>query len=220
MCLCTNHHSTLPLSLSSFLLLWKQDLGRVWKFPWHILIIVPLSWTWFWNCGTRKLPSHLPNPCFKTLNLEWRICYSWLTWNSLDSKSNFLTFSPVCQSSSLWQNFNPFMSSFLSPGPDFIPCACGYSLVFDSLWSHGLYVAHHAPRSVNFSWQEYWSVEWVAISYSRESSWPRDPIRVSCIGRWILYRCATWEAWSYATATHRRRGEVSPHMQKHIAGDS
>ena len=31
-------------------------------------------------------------------------------------------------------------------------------------------------------------LEWVAISFSRESSWPRDRTRVSCIGRWILYR--------------------------------
>ena len=40
-------------------------------------------------------------------------------------------------------------------------------------------------------------LEWVAISFSRESSWPRDRTqvsRVSCIGRWILYHCTTWGA--------------------------
>ena len=40
-------------------------------------------------------------------------------------------------------------------------------------------------------------LEWVAISSSRGSFPPRDqtPIFwVSCIGRWILYRCATREA--------------------------
>ena len=40
-------------------------------------------------------------------------------------------------------------------------------------------------------------LEWVAISSSRESSWPRDGTQVSCIswiGRWILYHCTTWEA--------------------------
>ena len=39
-------------------------------------------------------------------------------------------------------------------------------------------------------------LEWVAISYSRGSSWPRDWTCiscVSCIGRWILYHCTTWE---------------------------
>ena len=37
-------------------------------------------------------------------------------------------------------------------------------------------------------------LEWVAISFSRGSSWPRDgtPIScVSCISRWILYHCTT-----------------------------
>ena len=40
-------------------------------------------------------------------------------------------------------------------------------------------------------------LEWVAISLSRGSSWPRGWTRISCvswIGRWILYHCATWEA--------------------------
>ena len=40
-------------------------------------------------------------------------------------------------------------------------------------------------------------LEWVAISFSRESSRPRDQTQVSCIlyiGRQILYQCATWEA--------------------------
>ena len=35
---------------------------------------------------------------------------------------------------------------------------------------------------------------WVAISFSRGSSWPRDWIWVSCIRSQILYHCATWEA--------------------------
>ena len=41
------------------------------------------------------------------------------------------------------------------------------------------------------------TLKWVAISYSRGSSWPRDRTCVSwvsCIGRWILYQCTTWEA--------------------------
>ena len=29
-------------------------------------------------------------------------------------------------------------------------------------------------------------LEWVAIPFSRRSSWPRDQTHVSCIGRWIL----------------------------------
>ena len=37
-------------------------------------------------------------------------------------------------------------------------------------------------------------LEWVAISFSRESSQPRYWTCVSCIGRQILYHWATWEA--------------------------
>ena len=40
-------------------------------------------------------------------------------------------------------------------------------------------------------------LEWVAISSSKGSCWPKDQTHislVSCIGRWILYHSATWEA--------------------------
>ena len=37
------------------------------------------------------------------------------------------------------------------------------------------------------------TLEWFAISFSRESSWPRDWTCVSCIGRWVLYHWATRE---------------------------
>ena len=40
-------------------------------------------------------------------------------------------------------------------------------------------------------------LDWVAISFSRGSSQPRDQTYVSCIfciGRQILYHCNTWEA--------------------------
>ena len=33
-------------------------------------------------------------------------------------------------------------------------------------------------------------LEWVAVSFSRGSSWPRDWIQMSFIGRWILYHWA------------------------------
>ena len=34
-------------------------------------------------------------------------------------------------------------------------------------------------------------LEWVVISFSRGSSWPKDQTQVSCVGRQILYRWAT-----------------------------
>ena len=44
-------------------------------------------------------------------------------------------------------------------------------------------IVHQPPLSMGFPSQEYW----VAISYSKGSSQPRDQICVSCLGRWILY---------------------------------
>ena len=37
-------------------------------------------------------------------------------------------------------------------------------------------------------------LEWIAISFSRGSSWPRDWTHVPCIGRWMPYLWATEEA--------------------------
>ena len=37
-------------------------------------------------------------------------------------------------------------------------------------------------------------LEQIPIFYSRGSSQPRDQTHVSCIGKQILYHCATWEA--------------------------
>ena len=48
-------------------------------------------------------------------------------------------------------------------------------------------------------------LEWVAISFSRGSSWPRDWTHVSCsscIGKLIPYHWATWEAHMQIIHTH------------------
>ena len=37
-------------------------------------------------------------------------------------------------------------------------------------------------------------LEWVAISFSRGSSQPRDQVQISCTSRWILYLWATWDS--------------------------
>ena len=49
-------------------------------------------------------------------------------------------------------------------------------------------------------------LEWVAISFSRGSSQPRDRTCVSCIGRWILQHWATREAYTWYRPIHRRFG--------------
>ena len=50
-------------------------------------------------------------------------------------------------------------------------------------------------------------LEWVAISYSKGSSQPRDQTYISYIGRWIFffYHCAIWEAQRYKTNDKENR---------------
>ena len=53
-------------------------------------------------------------------------------------------------------------------------------------------IAHQAPSVHGIS--EARILEWVAISFSRGSSWPGDQTCVSCFGRRILYLWVTWKA--------------------------
>ena len=66
------------------------------------------------------------------------------------------------------------------------------------LLPHGL-KPRQVPLSLGFPRQEY--PEWVAISFSRGSFWPRDWTHISYIGRRILYLWASREAritWHHA----------------------
>ena len=68
--------------------------------------------------------------------------------------------------------------------PSTLTHVLSHSVVSDCLatpWT----VAHQAPLSMGISQAR--KLEWVAISSSRGSSWPRDWTCISCIGRWILY---------------------------------
>ena len=59
-------------------------------------------------------------------------------------------------------------------------------------------VACQPPLSMGFSSQEYW-VEWVAISFSRGSSWPTDRTCISCIaGRFFTTESHGKPSISYA----------------------
>ena len=53
------------------------------------------------------------------------------------------------------------------------------------------------------------TLEWVAISSFRGSSWPKDRTCISCIGRWVLYCWVTWEA-SLSKAAVLKRGQFCP----------
>ena len=67
------------------------------------------------------------------------------------------------------------------------------SVASDSLRPHGLYL----PGSSVHGIFQARTLDWVATSPFRGSSWSKDWIQfscVSCISSQILYHCATWEA--------------------------
>ena len=76
------------------------------------------------------------------------------------------------------------------------------------LWPHGL--CRLPGSSVHMIFQAR-ILEWVVISFSKGSFLPRDQIRVSCIGRQILYHWVTWEAW-YLMEYGERVGEIGKNV--------
>ena len=59
-------------------------------------------------------------------------------------------------------------------------------------------------------------LEWVGISSSRGSSWPRDWTRVSgvsCSGRRFFTHCVIWEAWKMSGAV-KTRGIFRDHLEE------
>ena len=70
-------------------------------------------------------------------------------------------------------------------------CICVHSVVSD--WDR---MSCSPPGSSVLGISQARILQWVAISFSRRSSQPRDQTRVSCIshiGRWMLYHWATRE---------------------------
>ena len=72
--------------------------------------------------------------------------------------------------------------------------------MFDSLQPHGL-LPTRLHIQENFQAR---ILEWVAISFSRASSQPRNQTCLSCICRWIFYYWATKDALSVQSLSHVR----------------
>ena len=89
-------------------------------------------------------------------------------------------------------NQNAFFSRWIrkiQPLVLFIPCECARSCptLCDPMDCSPLGSSVHGIFQARI-------LEWVAISFSRQSSWPRGWTCISCISRWILYHWATREA--------------------------
>ena len=80
--------------------------------------------------------------------------------------------------------------SWFAPGNVVSECACLVSQSCLTLCNH---MGCRPPGSSVCGLSQTRILEWVAITLSRGSSWPRDQTCISCIGRWILYCWAIWE---------------------------
>ena len=75
-------------------------------------------------------------------------------------------------------------------------------------------VACQAPLSIGIFQESI--LEWVAISFSRGSSWPRDQTCISYIGRKVPYHGATWEARCGGDYCKLQRYSIERHLNTHI----
>ena len=112
----------------------------------------------------------------------------------------FLVFKepPYCLSSSqcfVNVSSNAFFSSFCvfpSDIREYIFNSLRYLCVFSHIWLFCDPMDYSLPSSSVHGISRAGILEWVAIFYSRESSWPRDSTCISCISciaRQLLYHC-------------------------------
>ena len=89
----------------------------------------------------------------------------------------------------------PFFFNLLSLVSILCVCVCLLSCVqlFVTLYTE----AHKAPLSIEFSRQEYWSVQPCPSPKDLPTWGLNSHLLRSCIVTQILYLCATWEALSY-----------------------
>ena len=80
------------------------------------------------------------------------------------------------------------ISVYIYVGCDACLCAQLCPILFDSM-------DYSPPGSSVHRILQARILQWVVISFSRESSWPKDWNHVSCLLRWqqILYHWATWK---------------------------
>ena len=86
-------------------------------------------------------------------------------------------------------------------------CVLSRVWLFATPWT----VAYQAPLSIGFPRQEYWSGLPFPTPGGSSQSRNRTHIScISCIGRQILYYCATWEAWTLIINRNweEARGEI------------
>ena len=95
-----------------------------------------------------------------------------------------------------WVHLNANLSIIISPilpQMMLLVFSCCCCLVACCVWPFCESMGCSPPGSSVHGISQARILEWVAISFSRGSSWFRDWTEVACIGRWILYHWAIRE---------------------------
>ena len=169
------------------------------------------DWCWSWNSNTLATwceeLTHLKRPwCWERLRAGgegddrgWDGCTAsstWWTWVWVDSgcwwwtgRPGVLRFMGLQRVGHDWATELNWVTYFM------VVCKlCVCSVMSNSLWLYGLYVACQAPLFMQFSRQECWS----RLPFPTPGNLPYPGIKavscISCSGRLILHHCATWEA--------------------------
>ena len=78
------------------------------------------------------------------------------------------------------------------------------------LWPHGLCLPGFSVHGIF----QVRILEWIAISFSRGASWPKDQTQVFCTGRQSLYHWATREALMLGCSSSQRAEHIGKTLNK------
>ena len=202
--------------IDAFELCWRRFLRVPWtarRYNQSILNIHWKDWCWSWNSNTLATwceeLTHLKSPwCWERLKTRvdrgwdcWMASSIWWTWVWVGIRSWWWTGKPGVLQPMGSQNVGHDWVTELKCKED-MPrqwilrvCVC----VLSHVWLCDP-MDCRLPGSSVHGISKARILECVAISFSRESSWPRDRTSdfcVFCIGRWILDHWVTWGAkWS------------------------
>ena len=97
----------------------------------------------------------------------------------------------MSEDSSFSTSLSILVTFFIIAIPTGVKWSESQSVVSNSFRLHGLY---SPPDSSVYGILQGRILEWIAIPFSKGSSWPRDWTQVSCIGKWIFDCLTTREA--------------------------
>ena len=99
-----------------------------------------------------------------------------------------------------------------------LPVHADYRIVTQSCLTHCNAMHCSLPGSSVHEISQTRLLEWVAMSFSRGSSQPREQTHVTCIGRWILYYWTTREAHPCRLSTPNPPLKTIPFLLDQIKG--